>query len=106
MSGMMPGGEMNSGEKHTHNHKDPACLEVFARLSEYIDGELGQLDCSHIEDHIADCPPCVDFLRSLRECIQASKEIEGRAECPPVPPELEARLKAAWQNALSRRAGA
>lgn len=90
-------------ETHTHNQKDPACLEVFARLSEYIDGELDSADCAHIEEHIADCPPCIDFLRSLKQCVQASHAIEGKADCLPVPPELEARLKAAWQNALARR---
>ncbi len=93
-------------ETHTHNQKDPACLEVFARLSDYIDGELDPVDCRHIEEHIADCPPCIEFLRSLRQCVRASHAIEGRGECPPVPPEFEARLKAAWQDALSRRAGA
>lgn len=96
---------MNPG-KHTHNQKDPACLEVFARLSEYIDGELSPDDCHHIEEHIADCPPCIDFLRSLKQCVQASRAIEGREECPPVPPELEVRLKQAWRNALERRAHA
>jgi len=90
-------------KKHQHGAKDPACLEVFAKLSEYIDGELDTLECGHIEEHIADCPPCVEFLESLRRCVMASRAIEGREECPPVPPELEARLKAAWQAALSRR---
>lgn len=93
-------------EKHVHDRKDPACLEVFARLSEYIDGELDAADCAHIEAHIADCPPCIDFLRSLKQCVQASRAIEGREECPPVPPELEARLKQAWRDALERRAHA
>jgi anti-sigma factor RsiW len=93
-------------EKHVHDRKDPACLEVFARLSEYIDGELDPADCSHIEAHIADCPPCIDFLRSLKQCVQASRAIEESEECPPVPPEFEARLKQAWRDALQRRAHA
>lgn len=92
-------------EAHTHDPKEPACLEIFARLSEYIDGELEAADCTHIEQHIADCPPCIEFLRSLRQCVQASRIVEDRGECPPMPPELEARLKAAWQSALARRAG-
>lgn len=94
-----------SVEKHQHSQKDPACLEVFARLSEYIDGELGAAECRHIEEHIADCPPCVEFLKSLRRCISASHGMEGREECPPLPPEMEARLRDAWQQALTRRSG-
>jgi len=91
---------------HTHSHKDPACLEIFARLSEYIDGELSPADCAAIEKHLADCPPCIEFLRTLKQCVEASHAIEGKAQCPPVPPELAARLKTAWQNALARRTGA
>ncbi len=42
-----------SGGPHTHDHgyehgKDPLCLEVFARLSEYLDGELSAEDLSLI----------------------------------------------------------
>lgn len=88
---------------HQHNHRDPACLEVFAKLSEYVDGELDAADCRAVEEHIADCPPCVEFLRSLKRCVEAGREFQGREECPPMPPELEQRLKAAWQAALARK---
>ena len=88
---------------HQHNHRDPACLEVFARLSEYIDGELNDVDCREIEAHISDCPPCVDFLRSLRQSVQVSQSFQGADAPPPVPPAVEERLKTAWQAALARR---
>ena len=48
--------------EHTHSSADPACLEIFARLSEYVDGELTAADCDAIQAHIRDCPPCVDFV--------------------------------------------
>ena len=86
-----------------HNPKDPACLAVFARLSEYVDGELSDEECQHLEEHMADCPPCVEFLRSLKGCIRAGHELGGTPDCPPVPAELESKLKAAWQAALARR---
>jgi RNA polymerase sigma-70 factor (ECF subfamily) len=89
--------------KHQHNHRDPACLAVFARLSEFIDGELPEMDCAEIEAHIADCPPCIDFLNSLKKCQAASKDFHSTEKCPPAPPELEQKLKAAWAAALSRR---
>ena len=91
--------------QHTHSHKDPACLEVFARLSEYLDGELPDFECKDIEQHISDCPPCVDFLRSLRKCIAASRDFQGGEDCPPLPPEIAEKLKAAWQAALHRKTG-
>jgi len=92
-----------SDDPHRHSPRDPACLEVFAMLSEYLDGELEDIDCHHIEEHIADCPPCVEFVRGLRRCISASQEFQGREECPPLPPEMEERLRSAWQSALARR---
>lgn len=88
---------------HQHDKRDPACLEVFAKLSEYVDGELDAVDCQEVEAHIADCPPCVEFLQSLKRCVAAERQFQGREECGPVPPELEKRLKTAWQAALARR---
>jgi anti-sigma factor RsiW len=78
-------------------------LEVFARLSEFIDGELPEMDCAEIEAHIADCPPCIDFLNSLKKCMVVSQGLHGSADCPPVPPEMEQKLRAAWLAALARR---
>jgi len=88
---------------HTHAARDPRCLEVFARLSEYLDGELDEADCRLIEEHIQDCQPCVEFLRSLRKSIEAAHHFSAPVEPAKVPPELEARLKQAWQAALARR---
>ncbi|MBI5280287.1 MAG: zf-HC2 domain-containing protein [Candidatus Solibacter usitatus] len=88
---------------HSHSHRDPACLEVFARLSEYIDGELPGADCAGIESHVADCPPCVEFIRSLKRCVEVSKGFHSAEDCPPVPPEMEQKLRAAWQAALTRK---
>lgn len=87
---------------HAHG-KDPECLGVFERLSEYIDGEMSDVDCAHLEHHMADCPPCVDFLRSLRASVVASHEFAAAGTPAPIPPRLEERLKAAWNEALARR---
>jgi RNA polymerase sigma-70 factor (ECF subfamily) len=86
-------------------HRDPACLELFARLSAYVDGELPPADCAEIERHIADCPPCVDFIRSLRGSVEAARHFETTAAPAPIPPELESRLQQAWRAALARRQG-
>ena len=88
---------------HEHSHRDPACMEVFARLSEFIDGELPEMDCTEMKAHIADCPPCIDFLNSLKKCQAVSRDFHSTEKCPPVPPELEQKLRAAWTAALNRR---
>jgi anti-sigma factor RsiW len=88
---------------HTHSPRDPRCMEVFARLSEYLDGELDETDCRLIEEHIQGCEPCLEFLRSLRRSIEAAHHFSARVDPGKIPPELEARLKQAWQAALARR---
>jgi anti-sigma factor RsiW len=88
--------------EHAHG-KDPQCLEVFARLSEYLDGDLPAAGCKEIEAHMADCPPCIAFLRSLRGCVEASHTFHSHEKPAPLSAEEVKRLKEAWQAALHRR---
>ena len=91
-------------ERHAHGPADATCVEVFERLSEYLDGELTPADCAHIEEHIRDCPPCVAFLESLRSCISASHSLLAeQAASRPLPADVREKLAAAWQAALQRR---
>lgn len=97
---------MNSHQhnhKHEHGAKDPACLEIFARLSEYLDGELPAGDCAEIEAHIGDCPPCVEFLKGLRSSVEASHHFKTPMAPGPVDEQMRARLQQAWSDALARR---
>ncbi len=43
------------------------CQEVFARLSEYINGELPEDLCAFLSKHIDDCAPCKEFVESLHK---------------------------------------
>lgn len=45
------------------------CRELFARLSDYLDGRLEPLSCDHLRAHIEACPSCVAFLHDLRSAI-------------------------------------
>jgi anti-sigma factor (TIGR02949 family) len=54
---------------HTLRPGSPRCRDLFARLSEYLDGELDEALCSEAETHLEDCPPCRDFLESLRRTV-------------------------------------
>lgn len=95
-----------SHQVHNHEHvngKDPLCLEIFARLSEYLDGELAAEDCAGIEAHIADCPPCVEFVKQLRGSIEASHHFKVPGEPAPVDAALREKLSQAWAEALARK---
>ena len=46
-----------------------ACRELFANLSEYLDGRVEPRTCEQMRAHIEGCPSCVAFLRDLRAAI-------------------------------------
>lgn len=52
-----------------HDHGSSSCLDLLEKLSEYLDGDLPPSICEEIEAHIADCEPCVRFVRSLRNTV-------------------------------------
>ena len=93
--------------KHEHGPADPlspeSCLEVFERLSEYLDGELSPLQCAEMQEHIRDCEPCVAFVESLKTSIRASGELRTEEPVRRLPDETRDKLKAAWRAALQRR---
>jgi hypothetical protein len=76
----------------THDHKH--CLELFEKLSEYIDNELDEVTCQDIEKHVKECVPCFVCLQTLKRTIDLCKQTETRA----VPKDFSKKLKEAIQN--------
>ena len=63
-----------------------------ARLSDYLDGDLGPGERAALEAHLAECPECARTLAELRAVVQEAGELP---EMPPerdLWPEIEARL--------------
>lgn len=56
------------------------CRQVFAGLSDYLDGQLDDFSCEEIEAHLNGCEPCQKFLRSLQETIEGCKQ--SPVDCP------------------------
>jgi anti-sigma factor RsiW len=52
------------------------CRQAVALMSDYIDGALPERDRARLEDHLAECPHCDEYLAQLRSTIEAL----GRAE--------------------------
>jgi anti-sigma factor (TIGR02949 family) len=69
------------------------CADVFARLSEYLDQELPDMSCEAIEQHIAGCAPCVEFVESLRKSIQMTRGFSAEEQPSPLPDELKEQLR-------------
>jgi len=46
------------------------CQQIFALLSDYLNLELPADACEEIENHLAGCPPCIEFAESLRKTVE------------------------------------
>ncbi len=46
------------------------CREMFASLSDYMDGLVDDVRCREMEKHLHECEPCVAFLDSLRSAVE------------------------------------
>ncbi len=53
------------------------CRELFAELSDYLDGALDDQLCEELEKHMDGCQPCQAFLQSLEQTIE-----QCRHHCP------------------------
>ena len=51
------------------------CKQIFANLSDYLDGAMDDTLCEEFERHIKKCKPCEDFLFSLRNSIEQTKSL-------------------------------
>ncbi len=83
LPGKKPRRARSSGER-----RPAACRELFANLSEYMDGRMEPLSCERMRAHIEACPSCVAFLRELRSAIDRCRAMEV-----PCAPEVAARLR-------------
>ncbi len=78
------------GDSHDHQH----CLEMFKRLSEYLDNELDELTCNEIERHVKECVPCFACLQTLKRTVDLCKQTANK----PVPKEFSQKLREMIQN--------
>jgi hypothetical protein len=71
-----------------------ACREAIARMSAFLDHELGPLAIVRLVLHLAGCAPCRAYLRTLRRTIA----VVGRAGDVEMPEEMKQRLRALFRN--------
>lgn len=79
------------------------CKELFARLSAYLDGELSPEEHRGMEQHICGCPPCVEFLESVRRTVDLCHGFESAESPGPISAQLRERLLAVCRKALAAR---
>jgi len=78
------------------------CKQIFAVLSEFLDGELPAKNCRQLERHLEGCPPCIAYLESLKTTVEACRRYQApRAPAPSK--QVKTALLAAAQQARKKR---
>lgn len=77
-----------------HGRGSTDCREIFARLSEYLDGEIDPDLCARLEGHMGDCPPCRAFLESLRRTVAMTRDLPAGT----LPDELKEELLESYRK--------
>ena len=86
-----PSAKKRKVAKAKNGQRPAECRDLFANLSEYLDGRVEPLTCEQMRGHIEACPSCVAFLRGLRDAIDRCRSLEIPCD-PAVAPRLRAIL--------------
>lgn len=84
-----PFAKRSKGGRSKGVQRPTECHDLFANLSEYLDGRMEPLTCDQMRVHIESCPACVAFLRDLRTAIDRCRSLET-----PCDPAVASRLRA------------
>ena len=52
------------------------CRDIFANLSEYLDGQMEPGSCERLRQHIEACPACVAFIEDLKRAIDRCRALD------------------------------
>lgn len=70
-----------------HNHAK--CIEMFEKISEYLDQELDEAKIREVERHAAACARCKVCMETLRRTIDLCRNLSPQ----PTPESLSRNLK-------------
>jgi anti-sigma factor RsiW len=76
-------------ESHDHRH----CLELFARMSEFIDRELDEATRARVEQHLHACEHCLVCHETLKRTIDICRQSDA-LNSDALPPDLARRIMA------------
>lgn len=69
--------------------RELTCREMADFLADYLDGGLNQETRGLFEEHLAECPDCVRYLRGYAETIRLARDAcrDGDDRIPPEVPD-------------------
>jgi anti-sigma factor RsiW len=66
------------------------CTQTKKLLYEFVEGELNQQTQQRLEQHLSDCPGCLEYVKGYRRTIELTHH-HGLPDAP-MPPELKNKL--------------
>jgi anti-sigma factor RsiW len=80
----------------TTGRPELTCRDVSDFLASYLDGALSPDERTRFDEHLAECPDCVAYLRSYVDTIRLAKDAYADDDAPAdVPDELRQAILAA-----------
>jgi anti-sigma factor RsiW len=52
-----------------------SCKELVEVVTDYLEGKLPDADRVRLEEHLAECPYCEEYIAQMRETIEALGEL-------------------------------
>lgn len=69
------------------------CGEFIDLISDFLGEELSPESRKMLEEHLCGCPSCEVSVQEFQATIMVTRAL-GRCGCDPLPPTVEARLRA------------
>ncbi len=90
----------HSKAERTREKARAQCKQMFAQLSDYLDGALDPTMCDKLERHIGGCAPCEAFLGSLRTSIEQARRYQAQPPDATTAAAMRASLADAYRQAI------
>lgn len=76
------------------------CQQVLDYLSDYLERSLPAEELKNLDEHLAVCPECVDYLNNLRMTLSAARAAYAElGQIEPIPEPVVAAILAARRSA-------
>ncbi|MBI3007425.1 MAG: zf-HC2 domain-containing protein [candidate division NC10 bacterium] len=75
-----------------------SCKELIDLMADYLEGQLDPDVARDLDQHLADCLPCLSFLKTYRATTRLIREVA----CEEIPPELGERLERFLRERLGK----
>ena len=86
---------------HGDEHHLLQCREIVEIVTDYLEGSLDLEARMGLEEHLAACPPCRDYLEQMRQTI----ELAQRLSAGPLSPTQRGDLLTAFRERAALRGG-